>query len=261
VADLCNDLLLGTVTSPGSGTFVCAESGWVKSDDYFNDWVEVFCYAGTGVGTSGNPTDWVNSTTTLTFEPAATLTAGDSVEMHRTFDVALYNRFINQAIDMVAGEALVDYVDTSIDLVASTYQYALPTNFLYVKTVEYESSTSGLYDSWKPIDNRHWRIVKGSTIYLELVKELYGTPVAGRELRITGFASPATLSADTQECPINPYWVANQAAAMLHRSRIRGNNVDDEYHIAQAQICQAEADKIRPEIRTSIGAARPVVEA
>ena len=62
---LMNDLITGVVSSPASGTFVCATTHWEKSDDYFNDFIEVFCYSGTGVGTSGNPTDWANSTHTL----------------------------------------------------------------------------------------------------------------------------------------------------------------------------------------------------
>ena len=69
-ARLCQDLITGTVTSPSSGTFVIAETDWEKGDDYFNKYVEMFCYAGTGVGTSGNPTNWVNTSHTLTFKPA-----------------------------------------------------------------------------------------------------------------------------------------------------------------------------------------------
>lgn len=259
VARLCNDLLLGTVSSPASGTFVCALAGWEKPDDHFNHWVEMFCYAGTGIGTKGNPTDWDNTSHTLTFLPAATLTADDSVEMHERFTVNEYNDFINMAIEMVAKEALVNKVDTSIDLEEDTYSYDLPTAFLYVNAIYLESSTADLYDSSLPIDRLYWRIVRGTTTKLEFVKN-YFTPTDGRELRITGLASPAKLSADSSECPINPVFIAYQAAALMHQSRIRGRDLDSEYHSEQMRLCQAMADKERGGIRTSIGGGVPVVE-
>ncbi len=259
---LCQDLILGTVSSPASGTFVCAETDWEKGDDYFNDWVEMFCYAGTGVGTSGNPTDWVNSTHTLTFLPAATLTANDSVEMHRRFTVNEYNDYINLAIDIVAKEALLHKIDTSVELDTDTYQYTLSTQFLYIYRIEMEDSTADVYNSQHPIDPRYWRIIKASTIKLEFIKDVW-TPTDGRNLRISGLASPSQLDTDTEACPLNPGYVAYQAAALLHQSRIRGTDVDSEYHSQQMTICQTMADKVRnsPGFRTSIGNAIPVVEA
>lgn len=111
-----NRFITGTVSSPGSGTFVCATTPWEWADDYFNDALEVYDYSGTGGGTSGHPTDWVNSTHTLTFAPAATLTADDLVELHWLDYVANYNAAINRAILSVQREALVYTVDESIVL-------------------------------------------------------------------------------------------------------------------------------------------------
>jgi hypothetical protein len=113
-ARLLNDLLTGTVASPASGTFVC--TAWEKPDDHFNKWVEIFDYSGTGIGTSGNPTDWVNSSHTLTFAPAATLTATDLVEMHRTWIVSEYNDAINMAILSVLKEGMQYSIDETIIL-------------------------------------------------------------------------------------------------------------------------------------------------
>jgi len=258
-ARLCNDLILGTVTSPASGNFVCAETDWEKADDHFNTWVEMFCYAGTGVGTSGNPTDWDNTSHTLTFLPAATLTAADSVEMHERFTVSEYNAFINLAIDMVAKEGLLHKVDESVDLVSDTYQYTLSTQFLYVDRIEMESGTSGVYNKDKPIDRLYWRVLRAATIELEFVKELW-SPTDGRTLRITGLASPSKLDTDTEACPINPAYVVYQAAALLHQSRIRGTDMDSEYHRGQMTLCQAMAEAERSRLRVSIGGAVPVVE-
>jgi len=260
VARLCNDLLVGTVSSPASGTFVCALTDWEKPDDHFNDWLEVFCYSGTGAGTSGNPTNWLNSTHTLTFKPAATLTTGDLVEMHERFTVATYNDFINLAIEMVAKEALVNKVDTTVELVADTYQYTLPTQFLYVHSVEMESATAGLYNSENPIDPRYWRVVKAATIKMEFVKDRW-TPTDGRKLRISGLASPSILDTDGEECPIDPYYLTQQTAALLHQSRIRGSDTDSEFHAGQATLCQGNADRARKGLRVSIGGGKAVVEA
>lgn len=262
-ARLCTDLIKGTVTSPGSGTFVCAEADWEKGDDYFNEWIEMFCYEGTGIGTSGNPTEWDNGTHKLTFLPAATLTAGDLVEMHQRFSVETYNDFINLAIDIIAEHALIDKVDESVELAADTYQYDLSTQFLYVGNIYTESATSGVWDMEKPIDPRYWRIVRKTTIKLEFVKELW-TPTAGRKLRINGLASPSKLDSDGEECPVNPAFIVNQAAALLHQSRIRGTGVDSEWHSEQMKLCQGMADKIRdesPSMNVSLGSMRPVMEA
>lgn len=256
---LCNDLTTGTVTSPASGTFVCSETDWEKPDDFFNHWIEMFCYAGTGVGTSGNPTDWDNDTHTLTFLPAATLTANDSVEMHERFTVNTYNAFMNLAIDMVAKEAMVDAVDETIELVTDTYQYDLPTSFLYIHKIEMQDS-DGDYNIEKPIDPKYWRVIKTSTLTLEFVKNIW-TPTNGRTIRITGLASPSKLDTDTEACPLNPAFVTYQAAALLHQSRIRGNDVDSEMHSTQMKLCQAMASEVRPTMRVSIGGGIPVVEA
>lgn len=261
MARLCNDLIIGTVTSPASGTFVCAETDWEKADDYFNHFIEMYCYDGHAdtKGTSGNPTLWTNTDHTLTFAPAATLEVGDSVEMHERFTVNTYNDFINLAIEMVAKEALVNKVDETVELDTDTFQYDLPTQFLWIHRIEMQDS-DGDYDYEKPIDPRYWRVVKTSTLTLEFVKNLW-SPTDGRYLRITGLASPSKLDSDSLQSPVNPTFISYQAAALLHQSRIRGDDVDSEFHRAQMTLCQAMADKERPTLRVSIGGAKAVVEA
>jgi len=113
----------------------------------------------------------------------------------------------------------------------------------------------------KPIDPRYWRVVKKATIVVEFVKELW-SPTDGRNLRITGLASPSKLNTDTEQSPVNPAFIVNQAAALLHQSRIRGSQ-DTEFHAEQMRLCQAMADKIRsesPSLNVGLGGARPVVE-
>ncbi len=262
VSRMANDLILGTVSSPASGTFVCATRDWEKPDDYFNDWIQMFCYSGTGVGTDGNPTEWVNSTHTLTFLPAATLTSGDLVEMHQRFTTDEYNQYINLAIDMVATKALLNKVDESITLVTDTYQYTISTQFLYIDKIELESDTSGVYNTQKPINQMYYRVLKASTLELEFVKDLYEI-TNGRKLRITGYASPSSLDTDTEACPVNPAYITYQAAALLHQAHIRGSGADSEWHDGQFKLCQTMANEIKaddPTLNVSIGGAIPVIE-
>lgn len=254
---LLHDYLSGIVTSPSSGTFVIATTQWEKPDDHFNDYIEMFCYSGTGVGTSGNPTDWVNSTHTLTFKPAATLTTNDLVEMHRTYSVDELNEAINHAIDQVANDALLDRVDETISLVTGTIQYNIPTNFLYIDNI-WASDSSGNYVDPDPIDFKYWKPVKKSTIVIEFVEKWYA-PVTGRTLRIVGMASPSILDTDTEECPVDPEYIVQAAAAFLHQSRIRGPDKDSEWHRDQMVIAQTKADNRRSEMSTN-RSGRAVVE-
>lgn len=254
---LMNDYLVGTVTSPGSGTIVVATTYWEKADDYFNDFVELFDYSGTGVGKSGKPTDWVNSTHTLTFKPAATLTANDLVEMHRTYTVDELNKAINHGIDQVANDALVDRVDETISLITGTIQYNIPTAFLYIDNI-WVSDSSGNYVDPDPIDFKYWKPVKKSTIVIEFVEKWYA-PVTGRTLRIVGMASPSILETDTEACPVDPEYIIQAAAAFLHQSRIRGPDKDSEFHRDQMVIAQTKADNRRSEMTTN-RSGRAIVE-
>jgi len=242
LSQLMNDLITGTVdASPASGNFVCAETDWERADDFFNDFVEMFCYSGTGVGTSGKPTNWVNSTHRLTFLPAATLTATDLVEMHRRFTVTEYNTAINYAIDMVANDALVDRVDETIVLTAGTYQYDLPTQFLYIDGIWISDDNDDWVDE-VPLDPRYWRAIKKSTLKLEFIKNLY-SPVTSRTVRIVGTASPSILDTDAEVSPIDPEYLIQAAKAFLHQSRIRSNAKDPEDHEGQMQLARVLAEE------------------
>ena len=254
---LMHDYLIGTVTSPTSGQIVIASTHWERSDDHFADFVEMFVYSGTGVGTSGKPTGWTNSTHALTFKPVATLTAGDLVEMHRTYSVDELNKAINHAIDQVAQDAGLDRVDETISLVTSTYQYNIPTNFLYIDNI-WVSDSSGNYIDPDPIDFKYWKPVKKSTIIIEFIPKWYA-PVTGRTLRIVGTASPSVLDTDTEECPVDPEYIIQAAAALLHQSRIRGPDKDSEFHRDQMVICQAKANNRRDEMSTN-RSGRAIVE-
>jgi len=246
-----NDAILGVVASPGSGSFVCATTHWEKADDYFNEWVEVYCYSGTGVGTSAKPTDWDNATHTLTSLPAATLTDGDLVEIHQTYTVEELNSAINEAIDRVALAALQDRVDESLTMTAGTYLYALPTHLVSVIDL-YMSDTNGAWLDEDPIDPRYYRWVKRTSgIMIEFIGDLYA-PVTGTTLRIVGQASPSKLDTDTEETPIDPEYIIQRAKSILHQSRVRGNNEESKWHANQEGIAAAKARALALNLDTGI---------
>jgi len=256
-----NDLLLGTVASATSGAFVCALAGWEVPDDHFNKWVQVYCYSGIGAGTSGNPTDWVNSTHTLTFLPAATLTAADLVEMHQQYTTTQYKDAINLAIEQVAADILIPDVDTSTTLAASTWQYTIPTDVVAIHRLDMESGTSGMYRSIKQYDDkdelginpRYWRILSGATPTIEFDYDLFNSYLtADRTLRIMGFASQATLSAESDTCQIPPNIIANLAAAEIHSWYIKGRDVDTDWHEGQYKLRKAEAEVEKLRSSTSL---------
>ena len=239
--------ILGTVTggdatqAPGGGYFSCNSVGWQHDADYFNDWKEVFCYEGNSgsIGESANPTDWDESIWQLTFIPSHTWVASDSVEMHQIFTVDEYNKAINRAIDSVAKEALELKVDESITLASATYEYDLSTEFMYIHRVEMESSTSDTFDVVTPWS--YWRILPETAPRIQFDIDNWA-PTVDRKLRITGMASPARLTSDTQQCSINPTFLAYKAAAdlMLSRSKEKG----DEFFIkGQALAAQAAMER------------------
>jgi hypothetical protein len=258
LAYLMNDLVLGTVSSAAAGSFVCATTDWEKADEFFEDFVEVYDYSGTGAGTSAKPKTWTNSSHTLTFLPAATLTDGDLVEMHRRFTVAEYNNAINHAIDQVAMDALVDRVDESIALTAGTYQYNLPTQFLYIDDI-WISDTNGVWGEQVPLDPKYWRPIKTTTLTLEFIRDVF-KPVTGTTVRIVGMASPSILETDTETTPVDPEYIIQAAKAFLHQSRIRGADKDSEFHAQQMQIAATLAAGSRREMQTN-RTGRAIVEA
>ena len=156
---------------------------------------------------------------------------------------------------MVAKEALLDKVDSSIELEESVYSYTIPVQFLYIYELEMESEDEAdLYDGSNIIDRHAWNIVNGK---IEFVVSLF-TPTDGQKLRIKGLASPSILDTDSEACPINPAYVIQQTLSFLHQSLIRGPDKDSEYHAGQMSICETKANIERARFQITLGSAIPV---
>jgi len=252
VAKLMDEAITGVPdTNLAVGTFGCAALA-VYENDYFTDWHGRF-YAGTHKDTNFIVTDFVKTAGVVTFVPAlgSAVVAGDLFELYPEFKAEEFNTAINLAISMVEKEALQDKLDASLETVESTYEYTIPTGFLYIEDIFVESGTANRYSpSGDRIDFRHWRVLPGSTPKVWIDNNLKSLP-ASRNLRLVGQAVQAQLATDAATCDINPAFLTFQAKALLHQSRIRGSGADFEEHQAQFQLSQAMADKERRHVQVA----------
>lgn len=260
-----NDWLEGTATGGSSTTL--ADTSRTEVDDYFNslDYAEIYIRTGTYAGSTRQITDFVDGVTpTITFAPAVggNIIATDTYSIHTKFKRDKVVEAINLAIDMIAEEAMVWVIDeTTITLVAGTYEYALPTSLMFLSRVTMADSDGYFYDA--PIPPDQYKIIYGATPKVHFIRmpddqqheghyygELWASSdlTATRKLRVEGLGSPATLSTDSSTCPISPAYIVYQAGAILHGSKIRRAENDPDEHRVQYQFCQARANEERARI-------------
>jgi len=160
---MMDDCILVVPSAGTTSTIVVASSDppqfYNKPDDYFNEQqYEAYCYASTNIGVTRLVSDWDNTTPTLTVTPlaASAYAATSLTELHRIFYVSELRGAINQAIDFYASKYLLDKTDeTTISLTRiarndyadsyiNTYEYALPTDCLWLRKVTTEDSVAGV---------------------------------------------------------------------------------------------------------------------
>jgi len=151
------DLIYGQAGTTGATTAkIYAPFLW-KADDYYNEhFYEVYVYAGTNIGVNKRVTDWDLSTFLATVHSvyAAACDATSYIELHRIFTEDEYRKAINLAIESLTDNYLIDIKDeTTIRLTSTTdnlsktvytWEYALPTNILYLYRVTVEEAVSGV---------------------------------------------------------------------------------------------------------------------
>ncbi|XUX01205.1 MAG: hypothetical protein TUN42_04245 [Dehalogenimonas sp.] len=262
-----HDFREGMTTGSGSNATL-VDINRTERDDFFNNLPgsQVYIRSGTYAGSLRTITDWANSSGTLTFAPVVggTIATSVSYSIHCSYPRDDVVEAINQAIDVVAEEALVwlSPNESTITLVADTYEYALPTNFLVITRVTMADADGYFYDAEIPASQ--YRIIRSGAPKLHLLKEITSSPdtgwfhqfyqngnfdvTAGRKLRIEGLGSQATLTSDSDTCSIAPSFICAQAAALLHASRIARAENDPEMHQVQFQTMQAIADRERTKV-------------
>ena len=236
LATAVGDNIFGQAGTTGATTTKIYAPFLHQGDDYYNNqFYEVYVYAGTNQGITKRATDWVLSTYLLTVHSAyaAACDATSYIELHRIFTTDEYNKAINLAIEALAKRYLVDIKDeTTITLVADTYEYALPTSMLYLHkvTTEDEVGNDTFYESAE-IDPRDWSIIKAYPPKLKLRYGYYSI-TAGKDLRLEGQGAQPTVSADTDIIYLPPDWLVQKAVTFLPQNKIESGGLDATYRNA-----------------------------
>jgi len=238
IAGVVGDSLRGQCGTTGATTTkIYAPFLW-QPDDYYNEHkYEVYVYHGTNKGETRRATDWVLTDKLLTVHSAysAACDATSYIELHRIFSVNDYNNAINLAIESLAGKYLVDLKDeTTITLVADTYEYALPLSFLYLWRVITENEVdSDEYYEEDEIDPRDWDIIRAYPPQLKLRYGYYEI-TAGKDLRLEGHGSQPLVSDDDDVIYLPPDWLVQKAITFLPQNKIQSNELDNTYRQALA---------------------------
>ena len=240
------DLITGTFDSGDTNHAV--DTMLTKGDDYYNEHhYKCYIYAGTNIGEEREVSDWTNSTNQLTFTPGFTdsVDTTTNYELHYIFTEDEYRKAINMAIESIAGKYLIDLKDeTTITLVADTYEYALPTSFLYLYSVITEDSVdTDVYEGSNEIDPRDWDIIRAYPPYLKLDEQRYSI-TAGRDLRLEGQGTQAIVDGDADVINIPPDWLVQKAITFLPKGKIQSNKLDATYQ--QALVLSAKEPRAWP---------------
>jgi len=229
LASSVNDLIYGQCGTTGADTTHTYAPFLWQADDYYNDHhYEVYVYAGTNIGVTKRVTDWDLSEYLLTVHSAysAKCDATSYIELHHIFSTDEYNKAINLGIEAMAGKYLIDIIDdTSITLVADTYEYALPTSLLYLYRVTTEDEVAGdeFFESGI-VDPRDYSIMKAYPPTLKLRKNYYSI-TAGKDLRLEGQGSQPIVDDDTDVISLPPDWLVQKAITFLPENKVQSNNL------------------------------------
>lgn len=237
LAMLVGDNLMGQCGVTGADTtHTYAPFLWQLDDYYSENYYEVYVYAGTNIGVTKRVTDWVLSTYLLTVHSAYSVAcnATSYIELHRIFTEDEYRKAINLAIESLAKNYLIDIKDEStITLVADTYEYALPLSMLYLHqvTTEYAKDGGKFYESGI-IDPRDWSIIKAYPPKLKLHRDYYSI-TAGKDLRLEGHGAQPVVDDDTDIIYLPTDWIVQKAITFLPSNKIQTNNLADTLRRAE----------------------------
>ena len=234
VSSTVGDLIKGTFSS--GTTTTGADNMLRQPDNYYSDHkYRCYIYDGTNIGSEREASGWTLSTHTLTFDPAFPVAIDNTskYELRHIFTENELRRAINLAIESLAtGKYLIDKIDSSIVLVADTYEYTLPVGFSYIHRITTEKEAgSNEFPAWATIDPRNWALISPRKLKLH---EDYYTITAGNDLRIEGQGRQASLATDTDVCYLPPDLVIAEAILRLPQSKIESNKLGGVY--AQAHL-------------------------
>lgn len=238
ISSAVGDLIMGTPDSGDATSIVdteLADPRW--PDDHFNQaGYRAYIWSGTNIGEERFVTDWVQTSHDLTLAPdfSSAIDATSKYELHYIFFAGEYLKAINLGIEAIAGKYLIEIKDeTTITLVADTYEYALPTSMLYLyRVITEDEADSDDYFNADIIDPRFWSIIKSYPPTLKLDKRYYSV-TADLDLRLEGQGTQPLVDSDDDVIYLPPKWLVAEAILNLPRNKIQSNKLDGVY--AQAE--------------------------
>ena len=238
VSGNAGDLVLGTADSGTSTTLV--DTSLLKANDYYNHaGYRCYIYDGTNEGEEREVSDWTLATPahTLTLDPAYTaeIDSTSKYELHNIFTEGDYRRAINLAIESGGKHYLIDLKDeTTIVLVADTYEYSLPTSMMYIhRIITEETAGGGVWENVGIIDPREWSVIRSYPPKLKLDESHYGI-TAGKDLRLEGQMIQDVVDDDDDIIALPPEWLIYKAIGFLPTSKIESNKLQDIVAYARA---------------------------
>ncbi len=185
-------LTLGTATSTVDNASLLDTLNLNGGDDEFNGrQTRIYDASGSIVdGETSRVSDFAGSTSDATMSPvfSASITTGDKYEMWEGFIIENIDRYINDAISEVTGEVLPQDTDTTLCALPNTYEYDLPSDFVFLHTVEYETET----ETEVSIEecSTAWSEFLGAGVTVAVDTELF--PGGGSSQRVTAAVGAAT---------------------------------------------------------------------
>lgn len=246
------DLILSTAgTTAVSATTYC-DTMLTKANDYYNlHGYKGYCYEGSAIGQEREVSDFVSSGSTVTFAPAfsPSIAATDKFELCHIFTEDEKRKAINLAIESLAGKYLIDIKDeTTIPLVADTYEYELPKNLLYLERVTPEATAgSADFEEANVFDSRDYRILRAYPAKLKLHKDRISIG-AGKYLRLEGQGTQPIVDDDTDAIYLPPDFLVAKAITLLPANKIQSNKLDEVYR--RAMITSAREPRNWPNPRS-----------
>lgn len=260
----------------GDTNYVSDTNNRNEVDDYFNNLPHAEVYIRTTtdsaapIGERRDVSDFEQSTGKVTVSDVFTAapSAGDTYVVLTEYPWSEVKGAINMAIDRARDEGvLLENLDETIELAATTYDYAIPARFTHIYRV---TMADGSGDYLQPIPANQWYIVRGTATPMLRLDVFHDDQeheghwhgqtwaeahlTAGRTLRVEGLQAQVQLDNDTDACKLSPEFICYQAAAYLHARRIKRAANDPDEHATQASFCQGKADASLNKMRTQFPA-------
>ena len=215
VADQLEDLWLGVASAVGATSITVP-----GLEAPLNDWegAEIYVYAGTGVGQTRVVTASGDNTGVFTVPAWTTLPTDASVEVHRRFTVARYNRALSRAIRQTR-DIWVETEDRSLLQVSGQFEYALPAGLTWLVSVE--TLDTATTDSWTLLNriSGQWTASNGTL-------RITGAGLDGVRMRLRGYRAPQGLDYDEQFADLDAGYLTLAAASLLTASEIAAPALD-----------------------------------